>query len=84
MSGNHVKIAARYGQPGEALSEITRLRAAIRQLAFHAPAGRRDPVAVESAFSRSGPPGRRRSGDDVGEPVPVGLDVRMTAAAEHD
>ena len=45
MSGNHVKIAARYGQPGETLSEITRLRAAIRQLAFHAPAGRRDPVA---------------------------------------
>ena len=30
------------------------------------------------------PPGRRRSGDDVGEPVPVRLDVRMTAAAEHD
>jgi len=24
------------------------------------------------------------SWDDVGEPVPVSLDVRMTAAAEHD
>ena len=27
---------------------------------------------------------RRRSGDNVGEPVPVNLDVRMTAAVQHD
>jgi hypothetical protein len=26
----------------------------------------------------------RNSGDNVGEPVPVSLDVRMTAAAKHD
>ena len=32
----------------------------------------------------SGLPRRRRSEDDVGEPVPVRLDVRMTAAAKHD
>jgi hypothetical protein len=31
-----------------------------------------------------GPLRRRRSQDDVGEPVPVRLDARMTASAEHD
>ena len=51
---------------------------------FDAPAGRPDVVAEDSAVTLLGLPRRRRSEEEVGEPVPVGLDVRMTAAAEHD
>ena len=47
-------------------------------------AGKQAVVAEDPAFNPSGPPRRRRSRDNVGEPVPVSLDVRMTAAAKDD
>jgi LmbE family N-acetylglucosaminyl deacetylase len=43
----------------------------------------KDPAAEEWPPA-AGPPRRRRSQDNVGEPVPVCLDARMTAAATHD